>query len=256
MDLATTAWPQLDQHDWSATRDALHRYLQVVGKYRLARTPWLNHSWHATFYPTARGVTTGLIADDERAIEVTFDFSENRAVIQVTGGTSAAVALEPMSVADFHARFRQALRSLGANDDFHGSPNEVADPVPFDRDTAVRPYDSEAVSRFHRALVTATGAFEHFRTGFLGKSSPVHLFWGSFDLAVTRFSGRVAPLHPGGIPALPDDVTQEAYSHEVASAGFWPGGGIVDEACFYAYAYPSPDGYHQAIVIGTRCVLA
>ncbi|MDW4497207.1 DUF5996 family protein [Sulfitobacter sp. D35] len=246
MSHATSAWPDLDTTDWSATRDALHLYLQIVGKYRLARTPWMIHSWHATFYPCARGLRSGMIEDAGRAVEITFDFAHETLVIDLAGGASEELPLGPDSVAGFDAAFRAALRRLGLNADFHHRPNEIADPVPFAEDHAERPYDGAAVRRFHRALLSAAGVFEHFRTGFLGKSSPVHLFWGSFDLAVTRFSGDPAPLHPGGIPALSDVVTQEAYSHEVASAGFWPGGGISDTAAFYAYAYPTPEGFARA----------
>ena len=162
--------------------------------------------------------------------------------------TIDAIPLESMSVADFHSRFIETIRKLGGNAKFHGSPNELPDPVPFVEDTALRPYDADTVARFHRALVSVGNVFQVFRTAFRGKVSPVHLFWGSFDLAVTRFSGRRAPLHPGGIPHLPDDVTQEAYSHEVSSAGFWAGGGPVDEAAFYSYAYPGPDGFSEAAV--------
>ena len=239
-------WPSLDGTDWSETRDALHLYLQIVGKYRLARTPWLNHSWHATFYPTPRGLTTGTVHDGEDALEARFDFVDGHVVVESASGARETVALEPSSVADFHARFRRALAAAGARDDFDGAPNEIPDAVPFADDARPRPYDADAVRRFHRALLSAHGVLERFRTGFVGKSSPVHLFWGSFDLAVTRFSGESAPPHPGGIPALPDEVTREAYSHEVASAGFWPGGGIVDGAAFYAYAYPTPEGFADA----------
>ena len=245
-------WPELDQADWSETRDALHMWLQIVGKYRLARTPWLNHSWHATFRPTPRGLTTGLIEDDGAAIEIAFDFHEENLELDKGGGGREIVALQPMSVSEFHTSFRNALRSLGADDEFDGLPNEIEDPVAFSADTERRPFDIDAVRRFHRALLSAAAVFEQYRTGFVGKSSPVHLFWGSFDLAVTRFSGRLAPLHPGGIPALPDEVTREAYSHEVASAGFWPGGGPVEEAAFYAYAYPKPSGFEHSTIANPK----
>ncbi len=239
-------WPDLGATDWSATRTALHLYLQVVGKYKLARTPWLNHSWHATLRVTARGLTTMLLDDDGLGVEVIFDLSADHVVVETSAGARETVPLDETSVASFHQAFRHALRTVGANDRFHGTPNEIPDPVPFAEDRAARPHDGDAVRRLHRALVSANAVMERFRTGFIGKSSPVHLFWGSFDLAVTRFSGRPAPLHPGGIPALPDEVTREAYSHEVASAGFWPGGGPVEDAAFYAYAYPTPDGFAAA----------
>lgn len=246
MSLAHDPWPELRAADWRDTRAALHMILQIVGKYKLARTPWLNHSWHATFLPTASGLTTLPIPDGDQTVQIEIDVIADAVVLEAAHGGRRIVALRPMSVAEFHEAFRAALRALGASDRFHGAPNEVEAPIPFAEDDAPRPYDGDAVRRFHRALLSATHVLERYRTGFVGKSTPAHLFWGSFDLAVTRFSGRPAPLHPGGIPALPDSVTQEAYSHEVASAGFWPGGGIVDEAAFYAYAYPEPEGYGAA----------
>lgn len=239
----SVAWPEIPFDAWRETCQALHLFTQIVGKYRLARTPWVNHSWHATLYVTPRGLTTGLVQDGDLAVEVRFDFVAEQLVIEATGGRQADFALEPMSVADFHGRFLTTLKSVGATMTFHGRPNELPDPVAFQEDKQDRPWDAEAVQRFHRALVSIDRVFQEFRTGFLGKVSPVHLFWGSFDLAVTRFSGRPAPVHPGGIPALPDEVTQEAYSHEVSSAGFWPGGGPVDAPAFYSYAYPTPDGF-------------
>lgn len=242
------AWPEIPFPAWRETCAALHLYSQIVGKYRLARTPWVNHSWHATLYVTPRGLTTGPVPDRAGSVEVLIDFCEQSLAVANADGEVTGFALAPMSVADFHARFRTALAEVGATAQFHGRPNEIPDPVPFVADTSARPWDAEAVRRFHRALVSVDRVFQQFRTGFLGKVSPVHLFWGSFDLAVTRFSGRTAPLHPGGIPALPDAVTREAYSHEVASAGFWPGGGPIDAPAFYAYAYPTPDGFADARV--------
>ena len=239
-------WPPIPYAEWQTTAAALHLYLQIVGKYRLARTPWVNHSWHATFYVTPRGLTTSVVPDGEGGIEILFDFVDHVVQGHCGSGAIESFALAPMSVADFHGKFRNLVRGLGGDPTFHGTPNELPDPVPFIEDTAARPYDAGAVSRFHKALVSVNRVLQDFRTGFRGKVSPVHLFWGSFDLAVTRFSGRRAPLHPGGIPNLPDDVTQEAYSHEVSSAGFWPGGGPIDEAAFYAYAYP--DGFAEAPV--------
>ncbi len=241
-------WPSIPFPEWQTTAAALHLYLQIVGKYRLARTPWVNHSWHATFYATPRGLTTSLVPDGDGGIEVEFDFVDH--VVLAHGGSqiTRSIPLEPMSVADFHRQFVEAIGDLGGDATIHGSPNELPDPVPFAEDKASRPYDADAVARFYRALVTVSRVFQDFRTGFRGKVSPVHLFWGSFDLAVTRFSGRRAPLHPGGIPNLPDDVTREAYSHEVSSAGFWAGGGPIDDAAFYSYAYPGPDGFSDAPV--------
>jgi len=241
-------WPPIPFAEWQETAAALHLYSQIVGKYRLARTPWVNHAWHATFYVTPRGLTTSRIPDGDGGIEVQFDFLDAAVVGNCTNGRTTRFALTEMSAADFHARFVQLIDELGGNSEFHGRPNEIPDAIPFAEDTAPRPYDFDAVTRFHRVLLTVSQVFEQFRTGFRGKVSPVHLFWGSFDLAVTRFSGRKAPLHPGGIPNLPDDITQEAYSHEVSSAGFWAGGGPVDDAAFYSYAYPGPDGFPEAAV--------
>lgn len=242
------SWPALDFPSWRETCAALHLYTQIVGKYRLARTPWTNHSWHATFYVNARGLTTSLIPDGPGGIEIRFDLVEHAVVGSATSGRTARFDLGPMSVAEFHDRFLDLVRSLGGTPKLHGRPNEVADPVPFVEDRVPRPYDADAVDRFFQALVRIGLVLERFRTGCIGKVSPVHLFWGSFDLAVTRFSGRLAPLHPGGIPSLPDDVTREAYSHEVSSAGFWPGGGPIDYAAFYSYAYPTPAGFAAARV--------
>jgi hypothetical protein len=243
-------WPDIPYPSWRETCAALHLYTQVAGKYRLARTPWVNHSWHATFYVTARGLTTSLIPDGPGGgITVDFDLIEHAVIGANAGGGVGRIELEPMSVADFDAKFRGMISELGGNASFNGRPNEIADAVPFAEDEEVRPYDAEAVRRFHLALVQIDRVFKQFRTGFLGKVSPVHLFWGSFDFAVTRFSGQKAPLHPGGIPALPDEVTREAYSHEVSSAGFWPGGGAIDYPAFYSYAYPAPAGFADARIL-------
>jgi hypothetical protein len=240
-------WPPLPYADWAETCTALHLWSQIVGKYRLTHTPWLNHSWHATLTVNANGLTTGLVPD-AGGLEVCFDFRSQELRILQVGGEQLSFPLEAMSVAQFHDRFCAAVSKLGGDSHFDGMPNEVPDAIPFKADDRPRPYDSDAVSRFHRALVTVSLVFQQFRTGFIGKASPIHLFWGSFDLAVTRFSGRRAPLHGGGVPNLPDDVTQEAYSHEESSAGFWPGGGGMDEPAFYSYGYPAPPGFAQAVV--------
>lgn len=242
-----TTWPRLDYVSWQETCSALHLYLQVAGKYRLARTPWINHSWHATFYVTPRGLASSVIPDGSD-IEILFDLHDHEVVGTSGDGRTQSFALKPMAVADFHQRFVQLIEDLGGTPRFDGRPNEVADPVPFTDDHRDRPYDRDAVSRFHQALLRIDRVFRAFRSSYLGKVSPVHLFWGSFDLAVTRFSGRRAPLHGGGVPALPDPVAQEAYDREVSSAGFWPGGGGVDQPTFYAYAYPAPEGYRDAQV--------
>ncbi len=240
-------WPALPYADWAETCTALHLWSQIVGKYRLAHTPWVNHSWHATLYVTPRGLTTGAVPDGKRAITLSFDLREH-VLVGETHDARESFQLEAMSVADFLDRTAALVERLGGRMDIHGAPNEIPDAKPFAQDTAPRPYDRAAVERFHGALVQIDRVFKQFRTGFLGKVSPVHLFWGSFDLAVTRFSGRKAPRHPGGVPALPDAVTQEAYSHEVSSAGFWPGGAGIDFPAFYSYAYPAPPGFAGASV--------
>jgi hypothetical protein len=242
------SWPDIPYGAWRETCSALHLYTQVVGKYRLARTPWVNHSWHATLYLDARGLTTSLVPDGPGGVEISFDLLDHALEGRASDGRTAHFELGPMSVAAFHASFLRLLADIGATPDFHGRPNEVADPTPFADDRSERPYDADAVTRFFQASVAVEAVLKRFRTSFLGKVSPVHLFWGSFDLAVTRFSGRRAPLHPGGIPALPDEVTREAYSHEVSSAGFWPGGGSIDYPAFYSYTYPAPPGFARAAV--------
>ncbi|WP_300381249.1 DUF5996 family protein [Henriciella sp.] len=240
-------WPVLPYAEWADTCAALHLWTQIVGKYRLAHTPWINHAWHATYYVTPRGITTGPVPDGNNSITLTFDLKEHRLVGESADRTEH-FDLEDMSVADFLTRTTSLVETLGGHMDIHGAPNEIPDARPFSQDDVVRPYNRGAVGRYHRALLLISQVFEKFRTGFLGKVSPVHLFWGSFDLAVTRFSGQEAPLHPGGVPALPDEITQEAYSHEVSSAGFWPGGGDVDEPMFYSYAYPVPPDFSDHAV--------
>ncbi len=237
------AWLSLPYKSWAETCDALHLWTQIIGKYRVAHTPWVNHSWHAALYVTPRGLATGPVHEGGGCISITLDLVDHRLIAEGDSGAQETFTLDAMSVADFHRRTRKVVEAVGGTFDIHGAPNELPDAVPFIEDTDTRPYDAEAVQRFHGMLLRIVPIFERFRTGFLGKVSPVHFFWGSFDLAVTRFSGRPAPLHPAGIPNLPDDVAQEAYSHEVSSAGFWPGGGGVNEPMFYSYAYPTPDGF-------------
>jgi len=241
-------WPKLPYAAWKDTCETLHLWTQIVGKMRLARTPWLNHSWHATLYVDPHGLTTSLVPDGA-GIEITFDLVNHAVIGEAADGRRGNIPLAPMSVAEFHQDFRELVEKLGGTPDFNGRPNEVPDPTPFRDDKRPRPYDAVAVTRFFHALVAVSRVLSKFRTGFIGKVSPVHLFWGSFDLAVTRFSGRRAPLHPGGIPNLPDEVTREAYSDEVSSAGFWPGGGGADFAAFYSYAYPTPDGFADGQVM-------
>lgn len=231
-------WPHLDDLGWRKTCSALHLYLQIAGKYRLAHTPWLNHSWNATFYVTPSGLASSPTPDGP-GIEILFDFRAHRVVGTCGNGRTVSFDLGPTTVATFHGSFVRLISELGGTPTFNGRPNEVPFPIPFAEGDHDRPYDLEAVQRFH-PLVGVDKVFNRFRTSFLGKSSPVQLFWGSFDLAPTRLSGRRAPLHPGGVPALPDDVAREAYDCEISSAGFWPGGGGIDYPAFYAYAYPAP----------------
>jgi hypothetical protein len=244
----TDSWPELPYRAWQETCTTLHLWAQIVGKVRLARTPWLNHSWHATLYVTARGLTTSPIPHGRRSFQIDFDFIDHVLVIATSDGAERRTALEPRTVADFHAAVMGALAELNLPVEIHDRPSEVPDPVRFRDDDAHRAYDAEYAQRFWRVLVQVDRVFKEFRTGFLGKVSPVHLFWGALDLAVTRFSGRLAPPHPGGIPHLPDAITREAYSHEVSSAGFWAGGGPVDQAMFYSYAYPSPAAFRSSAV--------
>ena len=243
-----SAWPPLPYAEWKQTCATLHLWTQVVGKLRLARTPWLNHSWQTPLYVTARGLATGPIPVDARLLELEFDFVAQALAIRVSDGGEASIALEPMSVSAFYGQVMAALERLGAAVAIHATPNELPVAVPFDQDHAPRSYDPAWAARFWRVLIQADRVMRQFRTEFIGKASPVHFFWGGFDLAVTRFSGRRAPLHPGGIPNLPDTVTREAYSHEVASVGFWPGGEGAETAAFYAYAYPEPAGFRDAAV--------
>ena len=243
-----TGWPALDWPAWRETAQHLHLMTQIVGKVRLAHTPWLNHGWHVALYPGARGLGTGPIAVGDATVELDFDLLDSQLRLSHSNGGTRTVALGTGSVADFYRDVLAALDALGAPTRIGPRPNEIADAIPFAEDTAIRPYDAAAVRDFHRALLSVTGVFARYRTGFLGKASPVHFFWGSFDLAATRFSGRVAPRHPGGVPGLPDPVTCEAYSHEEASAGFWPGSDAYPKAAFYAYAYPAPHGYADASV--------
>jgi hypothetical protein len=243
----TTPWPALRVDDWTETRDTLHMWTQVVGKVRLALAPMLNHWWQVTLYVTPRGLTTGAMpAPDGRSLSATFDFVDHELRLAVDGGGTRTVALEPKTVADFYAETIAALAALGVEVTIWPVPVEVADAIPFPEDTVHASYDRDAVARFHRQLVDAARVLDAFRARFSGKVSPVHFFWGSFDLAVTRFSGRLAPRHPGGAPNCGDWVMVEGYSHELSSCGFWPGGG--EEGAFYAYAYPEPDGFAEAPV--------
>jgi hypothetical protein len=244
--VASEPWPDLPLESWKDTLDTLHLWTQIVGKIRHTLSPPLNHCWSDTLYVTARGLTTSLIPSGNRAFEIELDFVAHRLEIRTADGAAEAFALAPQSVAAFYRQLFAALEKLGIRVAIHKKPNEVADPIPFDRDEKHASYDAEYANRFWRVLVQTDRVFKIFRARFLGKCSPVHFFWGAPDLAVTRFSGRVAPVHPGGIPNLPDDVTRDAYSHEVSSCGFWAGGGSVNEPVFYSYAYPAPPGFAEA----------
>jgi hypothetical protein len=242
------AWPALPYSEWKDTRDTLHMWSQIVGKIRLAQSPWLNHSWHATFYLTARGMTTSPIHHGGRTFGFDFDFIDHKLTISTSDAATRTMKLEPCSVADFYRELLDHMAYLGLPVDIHSTPNEVTDAIPFEQDHIHASYDAEAANRFWRLLLQAERVFQEFRSRFIGKCSPVHLFWGSFDLAMTRFSGAEAPLHPGGVPNCPDWVTREAYSHEVSSCGFWPGNDAMPYPLFYAYAYPEPAGFKTASV--------
>jgi hypothetical protein len=242
-------WPELAADAWRDTRDTLHLWMQVVGKIRLALTPWQNHSWHVPLYVTARGLTTSPIPERDRSFQIDVDFIDHVVWVRTSDGYYRQVMLRPMPVSEFYAEVTTALDQLHIAVRINTMPCEIAGAVRFERDDTHAAYDHDYARRFWRVLLSASEVLGRFRTGFLGKVSPVQVFWGSFDLAVTRFSGRRAPMHPGGVPHLPNAVAREAYSHEVSSAGFWPGGGgPVDEAAFYSYAYPAPEGFDAAPV--------
>ncbi len=241
-------WPSLPFEAWKETCATLQMWTQIVGKIRLTQTPWVNHSWHVTLYVTARGLTTSPIPHGARTFQIDFDFIDHHLLIETSDGTKRQIALEPKSVAVFYRELMTALTELEVPVKISLVPNEVDPAIPFDRDEEHASYDAEYANRFWRALVQSDRIFKDFRARFIGKCSPVQFFWGSFDLAVTRFSGRKAPPHPGGVPHLPDAVTREAYSHEVSSGGFWPGGAPMPQPVYYSYAYPEPPGFANANV--------
>src|SRR5580693_4704416 len=243
-----TSWPELPTAGWRDTYVTLHLFTQVIGKIRLARAPWLNHSWQVALYVTTHGLTTSPIPDGARTFQIDFDFIDHTLRISTSDGATRRLDLAGQSVAKFYAAVVAALAELGIHIAIDDMPNELPDPIRFSDDNQHASYDPNAVQRFLQILVSVDRVFKQFRTGFLGKASPVHFFWGSFDLAVTRFSGRRAPRHPGGVPHLSDAVACEAYSHEVSSAGFWPGSGAIDYPAFYSYAYPEPAGFRAARV--------
>lgn len=236
-------WPALDYQEWKPTYETLHRWIQIVGKLRMCKSPWVNHSWSTTLLVTSRGLTTTAIPLGERNLTVDIDLIAHKLTFEDSLGRSFEMLLRSESVADFYKRFLEALRNFDVTPDFYPAPNEVTDATPFSEDTVHCTYEPIHAYRAFQVLVRVSNIFQEFRADYIGKSSPVHLFWGSFDLAVTRFSGRIAPQHPGGFPHLPDRVTREAYSHELMSCGFWPGNDMYPQAAFYAYAYPEPEGF-------------
>lgn len=240
-------WPELPAPtEWQKTLEAVHLWSQIIGKIRLEHMPWINHSWHVTLYISSRGLTTSLIPHPSGGFEIEFNFVDHKLELQQVNGKRISFELESMSVADFYHKTLDGLKQLNIVTSIYPMPSELPDPIlPFPGNTDQASYDTEAVHRFWLALTHVHRVFTRFRSGFLGKVSPVHFFWGAFDLAVTRFSGRQAPKHPGGIPNCPDWVMEESYSHELSSAGFWPGTGL-GEAAFYSYAYPEPNGYRTA----------
>jgi hypothetical protein len=241
-------WPELSTAAWRETYATLHLWTQIAGKIRLVRSPWLNHSWHVALYVTPRGLTSSPIPDGTRTFQIEFDFIDHLLRISTSDGAQRQFALAGQSVASFYAAIMSALVELEIPTAIDEMPNELPEPIRFSQDRQHASYDPDAVRRLLQILVNADRVFKQFRTGFLGKASPVHFFWGSFDLAVTRFSGRRAPRHPGGVPHLSDAVACEAYSHEVSSAGFWPGSGAIDYPAFYCYAYPEPAGFRTTKV--------
>jgi hypothetical protein len=242
---APAAWPELPFNDWQESAETLHMWTQIVGKIRLAQSPWVNHSWHVTLYVTPRGLTTGTVPHGQSSFSIDFDFIDHRLHLQSSGGGSAHLPLHGQDTADFYAAVMQSLDELGLPVRIDTVPNEVEEAIPFPEDRVHKTYDPAAVNRFWRALCQVDRVFKDFRAEFQGKASPVHFFWGSFDHAVTRFSGRTAPDHPGGLPNLPLWVAQEAYSQEVSSAGFWPGSAQFPQPIFYSYAYPTPEGFAE-----------
>ena len=238
------AWPALPLKAWEPTRATLHMWTQMAGKIRLALSPNINHYWGVTLYVNSRGLTTSAIPYGDLSFDMQFDFIDHKLIVSKCDGATRFIELAPKSVADFYAELMATLRALGIEVKIWPMPVEIANPIRFDQDRIHASYDREYVSRFWRVLLTADEVFKEFRAEFIGKSSPIHFFWGSFDLAVTRFSGRRAPERPGA-----DKVTKESYSHEVISAGFWPGNGEGTDAAFYAYAAPEPAGFSTAKII-------
>ena len=242
------SWPALPFERWQPTAETLHLWTQIVGKVRLTLTPWVNHSWHVTLYLTSRGLTTSPIPHELHTFEIRFDFLDHHLRILKSDGGQRVIKLQPQSVARFYKALMSALTELELPVKIDLVPNEISTAIPFDRDEEHRSYDPEYANRFWRVLLQSDRVLKKFRSRFCGKCSPVHFFWGSFDLAVTRFSGRAAPPHPGGVPHLPDTVAREAYAQEVSSVGFWPGNAASPTPLYYSYAYPEPPGFAEAKV--------
>jgi len=238
-------WPELPLNEWKETYTTLHMWTQIVGKIRLMQSPHVNHWWQVPLYVTARGLTTSPIPYQQRTFEIDFDFIDHHSILRTSEGAIRKFPLASRSVADFYRELMQALHTVGISVKIWTTPVEVEERIPFEEDDRHASYNPYYAERCWRIMAQADGVLKRFRSSFIGKCSPVHVFWGAFDMAVTRFSGRRAPEHPGGVPALADFVVREAYSHEVSSCGFWPGGGAVEEPAFYAYAYPEPEGFKQ-----------
>jgi Family of unknown function (DUF5996) len=236
-------WPRLSYTEWKPTYETLHRWLQIVGKLRLSKSPWANHSWNTTLYLTSRGLSTSAIPLVERNLTVDLDFINHKLIIQDSQGKYGEMPLKEETVSSFYRRFIEMTEAFGVKATFEALPNELPDATPFASDMTHGSYHPQHAYNCFQVFVRVSNVFQEWRADFVGKCSPVHFFWGSFDLAVTRFSGRRAPEHPGGIPHLSDEVVKEAYSHEVMSCGFWPGNELYPHAAFYAYTYPEPEGF-------------
>lgn len=239
-------WPALSYKDAKGTYETIHLWTQIAGKIKLAQMPWINHSWHTTLLVSPRGLTTGDIPSENKHFQINFDFIDHEFQIITSKGESESFSFKDLSVAGFYKNVIDSLNKFGIEVKINTIPNEMVDPIPLDKDEQHKEYQPLHASNWHTVLLNVAEVFNKFRAEFIGKSSPVHFFWGGFDLAVSRFSGKKAPKHPGGVPNLPDWVAQEAYSHEVSSSGFWPGNEILPFAVFYNYIYPEPKGFDRA----------
>ena len=243
--MSTNLWPEIDFATWKDTLATVHLWAQIVGKIRLKAMPWLNHSWHVTLHVTSKGLSTGSMPYDKGIFEMEFNFLEHVLIITTSEGAKYEIELYNRTVADFYATVLEHLKQAGIDITIYAKPNELENAIPFEKDDVHKTYNKSHMQNFWKALVQAHNVFTRFRASFHGKCSPVHFFWGAFDLAVTRFSGRPAPLHHGMAPNMPAEVMQEAYSHEVSSCGFWPGSDAFPHAAFYAYVYPEPASYKE-----------